>query len=316
MGLVNQNLGLETYSLISASRDGQSIDHSYLTSRIVIKDDIVFLVDYVELGSYSLSLSGYSPSFGQTYQNSPGNLSFRADNLGIRFMDVGEDGFVMPDPEEGLFGGSGLLTTFEFPVGVAVNPFPSRITRNGIDVTSRFRNSVLLLSGGAFSVPLRESGFGFVVATALPEGSYEVHVDVSSDCRNLPLEPPLLRFQVQSGNQAPTVAPLPEATQQPALADNPGTVNQFAGSLISRIERARVRVGENGMLTINGKRLSSIRSATLGGQPVLLGPIFREGTSESRQVFFSGLRRTGTQALVLETSQGRLSFARAVTVIP
>lgn len=317
VGLVLQNLGLETYALISASRDGQSIDPTYLISRLVIKDDILFLVDYVELGSYSISLSGYSPFYGQTYLNSPDwNLSFRADNLGIRFMNVGEDGFVTPDPEVGLFRGSGLLTTFDFPVGAAVNPFPSRITRNGTDVTSRFRNSVLLLSGGAFSVPLRASGSGFVVTTGLPEGSYEVQVDVSSDCRTLPSEPPLLRFQVQSGDQAPTVAPLPEAPRQPALAEPHGTVNQFAGSLISRVENARVRVGESGMLKVSGKRLSSIRSATLGGQLVLLGPIIREGASESRQVFFSGLRRTGTHALVLETSQGRLSFARAVTVIP
>lgn len=317
VGLVLQNIGLETYSLISASRDGQSIDPSYLISRLLIKNDIIHVVDYLEFGSYSISLSGYSPSFGQTYRNSPDwNLSFSAGNEGLRFMDIGQDGFLLPDPEEGLFKGTGIVTTFAFPVGANVFSSPARVTRNGLDVTGSIRNSILFLSGGPFSAPLRSSGFGFVVATALPEGSYEVQVDVSSDCRTLTPEPPVLRFLVQAGAQSPTTASLPEAPRQPPSFEAPGVVNQFSGSLISRVGAARVRVGESGVLKIHGQRLGSIRSATIGGNLAMMGPIIRDGSSEYRQVFFSGLGRTGTHALVLETSQGRLSVSRALIVTP
>lgn len=317
LGHVDHNLNLETFSIVSANRDGHSVDPAYLNSRLVISNEVIYAVDYMDWGSYEVQFSGYSPSNGQTYLNQYEGFVFSiARVFGVGFGDIGEDGFLMPDPVEGIFNGSGLLTAFSYPVGVVVIPIPTRVTRDGLDVTSSTRNSILLLSGGRFSVPRGTSGTGFVVVMGVPAGSYEVEIASFSDCRSSFPESPVLRFRVRSTAQPPQASPLPQPSIQPDPSPTPNDTLQFAGPLVTRLEIARVRLGEAGLLTLHGKRLSSIRSATLGGMPVNLGPIIKHGTRERRQIVFTGLGRTGPFDLILETSRGRLTLARAVTVLP
>lgn len=138
------------------------------------------------------------------------------------------------------------------------------------------------------------------------------------------LTPPYPRAEIYSGwYNINVVVTRPVPLLEPSVGGAPSVPSEaspptagFTGPLVSRLERAGVKVGEASLVTLHGKRLGSISSATLGGKPVRLGPTVKNGTKEQRQIFFTGVYRAGPYDLILETLRGRLTLARAITVLP
>lgn len=100
-------------------------------------------------------------------------------------------------------------------------------------------------------------------------------------------------------------------------ADNQGSgedsaeqpVVQFAGPLLSRIERSIV--DGTGSVTVYGKRLFTVTSATVGGIEVTLTKASK--TDKSMVVSFEDLP-SGSHDLVLHTTNGKITLRSAVVI--
>lgn len=104
-----------------------------------------------------------------------------------------------------------------------------------------------------------------------------------------------------------TVAGVGGASPAASSDMDPGV--SFAGPLISRLERSIV--GGTGSVTLYGKRLFTVTSATVGGLDVTLTKTTRTG--KFIVVNFSDLP-AGTHDLVLSSTGGKMTLRGAVTV--